>query len=104
MLAIIGRNEQAASVLAEAFAMLERAGLPRALASYFESSGFLKLFTDDVTSARTHFERALSTFRNAGHESAVLITLLNLADSTWALGDLDDALARFREAVALLHK
>lgn len=103
-LAVIGRHEQAASVLAEAFAMLECAGVPKALARYFEGSGFLKLLTNDVTSARTHFEKALLLYRSAGAEFAVLVTLLNLADVTWALGDLDAALAACIDAVASLRK
>ena len=104
MLAIIGRHEQAASVLAEAFALLEHAGVPKALARYFEGSGFLKWSTDDVTSARMDLEKALLLYRSAGFESAVLTTLLNLAETTWALGDLGAALAGLREAVALLRK
>jgi tetratricopeptide (TPR) repeat protein len=104
MLAITGRHEQATSVLAEAFALLEHAGMGKALGLYFEGSGFLKLFAGDVTGARMHFEKALALYRSAGAESAVLATLLNLAESTWALGDLDAALAGLREAVALLRK
>jgi predicted ATPase/DNA-binding winged helix-turn-helix (wHTH) protein len=104
MLAITGRHEQATSVLAEAFALLEHAGMGKALGLYFEGSGFLKLFAGDVTGARMHFEKALALYRSAGAESAVLATLINLAESTWALGDLDAALAGLREAVALLRK
>src|SRR5262249_8760064 len=42
-------------------------------------------------------------YRSVGAESSVLALLLNLAELTWALGDLDAALARFREAAALMQ-
>jgi tetratricopeptide (TPR) repeat protein len=104
MLAINGRHEQATVILAEAFALLEHAGMGKALALCFEGLGFLKLFAGDVTNARMYFEKALALHRSAGAESAVLATLINLAESTWALGDLDAALAGLREVVALLRK
>jgi hypothetical protein len=34
----------------------------------------------------------------------MLAVLLNLADMTWAMGDLDAALAGFREAIAVIRK
>jgi tetratricopeptide (TPR) repeat protein len=103
-LAVMGQFEQAASVLAEAFPMLEHAGLPKALGDYFDYSGVLKALTGDPASARVHFERALSLYRGAGAERYAFYTLGQLADMTWALGDLDAALAGMRETVALLRK
>jgi predicted ATPase/DNA-binding winged helix-turn-helix (wHTH) protein len=100
-LALMSRLDQAAPVLAEAFSVLERAGVPKALALYFEGVGFLKLLTGDLAGARMNYEKALSLYRGAGAERSVLNTLGNLADTTWALGDLDAALAGFRETVAL---
>ena len=103
-LAFIGRYEEAESVLAEVFPLLERAGAPRALAQYFAVLGFLKMRTGDPASARVHYEKALSLYDTAGVGSARLDILGNLADISWALGDLDAALAGFRETVALLRK
>ncbi len=80
--------------------MLERAKLPKALARYYHGLGFLKLLTNDVAGARMPFEKALSLFRSAGTESVALAILADLADITWALGDLDAALAACIEAVA----
>ena len=99
----MGRFEAAASQLAEALPLLERADLPKALARYFETIAFLKMLTGDLVSARANFEKALSLYRSAGAELSLAI-LLNLADMTWAAGDLDGALDRFREAVALIRK
>jgi predicted ATPase/DNA-binding winged helix-turn-helix (wHTH) protein len=103
-LALMSRFDQAASVLAEAFSVLERADVPKALAYYFEGVGFLKQLTGDLAGVRMDYENALSLFRGAGAERSVLNTLGNLADTTWALGDLDAALAGFRETVALMRK
>ena len=103
-LAFIGRYEQAESALTEAFPLLERAGAPRALAQYFAVLGFLKMRTGDPASARVHYEKALSLYDTAGVGSARLDILGNLADVSWTLGDLDAALAGFRDTVALLRK
>ncbi len=100
----MGRFEQAAPFFAEAFPFLQRAGLRRPLARYFEGYAFLAMLTGDLVSARTHFEKALTLYRAAGAEAMAIAVLLNLADMTWALGDLDAALARFREAIALTRK
>lgn len=102
-LAVMGRFEQAARILAEALPVLEHASVPKALASYFREFGFLKMLTGDAASARTHFEKALSLYRGAGADHFALITIGNLADVSWALGDLDVALAGFRETVALMR-
>jgi tetratricopeptide (TPR) repeat protein len=103
-LARMGRIEQAATVLAEAFPVLERAGAPKALAQYFLALGVMKMMTGDLTAARIHYERALSLCRSAGAERSLLGGLIYLADATWATGDLDTALAGFREAAALMRQ
>jgi tetratricopeptide (TPR) repeat protein len=103
-LALMSRFDQASPVLAEAFSVLERADVPKALAYYFEGVGFLKQLTGDPAGARMDYEKALSLYRGAGAQRSVLNTLGNLADTTWALGDLDAALAGFRETVALMRK
>ena len=104
MQVFMGRFEPAARMFAEAFPLLERAGRPGKLAFYFESAGFLAMLTGNFTDARANFERALSLYREIKSESQVLAVLLNLADMTWALGDLDAALAGFREAVVLMRQ
>jgi tetratricopeptide (TPR) repeat protein len=103
-LIFLGRYEQAASVLAEAYALLERAGVPKALAQYFGVCGFLKMRTGDPASARMHYQKALLLYPAAAEDSHALDILGGLADISWALGDLDAALAGFRETVALLRK
>jgi tetratricopeptide (TPR) repeat protein len=100
----MGRFEQAALVHAEASPLVERVGLPKILAAYFKDFGTLKMMTGDLAGASKHFDKALSLYRGAGAESAALAMLLNLADVTWVLGDLEAALAGFREAVAMLRK
>jgi predicted ATPase/DNA-binding winged helix-turn-helix (wHTH) protein len=104
MLGYVDRLDDAASALAEARPLLENSGLPRALARHSEVTGFLKMRTGDPTGARTHYEKALALYRTIGVQREVLRMLGNYADLTWVLGDLDAALAGFRESVDALRK
>jgi len=99
-----GRLERAAQSLAEARPLLQNARLPKALARYFDVSGFLLRQTNEPLRAREHFERALKLFGSAGAEREALRTLGNLADLTWSLGDLEASVTAFRESVARLRK
>ena len=103
-MALAGRFDRAASVLAEAFPLLENAGLPKVLGDYFDYSAVLKALTGDPAGARSDLERALQLYRSAGAERYAFYTLGQLADVAWALGDLDAALAGIRETIALLRK
>src|SRR5206468_3457798 len=49
------------------------------------------------------YEKSLSLYRDGGVERSVLNLLTSLADTTWALGDLDAALAVCKESVALMR-
>lgn len=82
---------------------MERLGLPKVVAGYFKDLGGLKVMSGDLASARMNLEKALSRYRDAGAESAALSILVMLADVTWALGDLDAALAALFETVARLR-
>jgi predicted ATPase/DNA-binding winged helix-turn-helix (wHTH) protein len=104
MLARAGRVEQATLVLAEAFPVLEHANLPKPLGRYYESIGFLARRSGDLGGARVHFEKALSLYQGAGADAAASGVLVNLADTTWALGDLDTALGVSVETVERLRK
>jgi len=97
----MGRLDATESVLAEAFPLLDRAGLPRALARHCHATGNLRTRTGDLASARTHYERALSLYRSIGAQREVDRTLGNYADLNWTLGDLDAALDGFNENVAV---
>lgn len=103
-LMFMGRLDQAATVLAEAFPVLERASLPKALARYFDNLGFLSTLSGDLASARKHYEKALMFYRDTAAERDSLDTLGNLADVTWALGDLDAALSGCRQTIAILRE
>ena len=102
-LGLMDRLDEAATALAEALPLLERADLPRAFARHSEATGFLKMRIGDPASARTHYERSLSIYRRIGVQKEVLRMLGNHADLTWALGDIDAALDGFRETVSLLR-
>ncbi len=100
----MGRFDEAELVLAEAYPLLDHTREPGILATYFRELGSLKMLTGYPVAARTYFEQACSLFRETGGESMALAMLLNLGDVAWALGDLDTALLRLREAVALMRR
>ena len=103
-MALAGQFERAASALAEAVPLVEKAGLPKLLGDYFDYSAVLKALTGDPTGARSDLERALLLYRSAGAERYAFYTLGQLADVAWALGDLDAALAGNRETIELLRR
>jgi len=102
-LVVVGRFEQAARALAEARTLLEPSGVPKALAACYDAGGLLKLRTDDQAAARLDYERALALYRSAGAERQAFAMRSHLADLAWVLGDLDAALAGFRETLGLLR-
>jgi predicted ATPase/class 3 adenylate cyclase len=104
MLALMGQYDQSARLLAEALPEVERSGRPRALGLYFSELGFLKMRTGDLPACRMHYEKAFTLFRDTGAESSALGILTNIGDVTWALGDVDAALAAFVETVARMRK
>jgi tetratricopeptide (TPR) repeat protein len=100
----MGRVQQAASVLAEAFPLLQRAAIPKALAQYFLVLGVVKNMTGDKRAARIDYEKGLSLARSVGAGRSIPGGLMFLADLAWETGDLDTASAGFREVVALMRK
>ena len=103
-LAHLGWVERAASALAEAFPTLERANAAKALAQYFLVSGEVKATTGDLAGARIDYERGVALARSAGAERTMIGGLNFLADLAWEMGDLDIALAGFREAATLIRR
>lgn len=99
----MGKFEQASPVFAEALALLESARAPKFIGSCLEGDGFRKMLTGDLAGARDNFERALAQFRIIGATSDMLGVLVNLGDLSWALGDLDAALAQCREGSRLMR-
>ncbi len=103
VLAMMGRFNQSARLLTEAYPLMEGVGLKKLLGSYFHQDGFLKLMTGDLAGARMDYEKALSLYRHTGAELDAFGMLVNFADVTWALGDLDAAMATYLEMVATLR-
>jgi predicted ATPase/DNA-binding winged helix-turn-helix (wHTH) protein len=103
-LTTMGQFERATRVFAEASTVLESVDVPRLRAFYCSELGFLKMVTGDHAAARMNFEKAMSLYRAMGAERDALDQLGNLADVLWTLGDLDAALAGFRETVEMLRK
>jgi tetratricopeptide (TPR) repeat protein len=99
----MGKLEEADAALAEARPLLEASGSPAMLDFYFYSLAFLKSHEGDHVAARTNYGRSLVLNRQLGDEFAVLGAMANIANADWALGDLDAALASFRELVSQLR-
>ena len=102
--ALAGRFDHAAALLAEAYPLLENAGLPKVLGDYFDYCAVLKALSGDPVDARMNLEKALSLYRSAGADRYALFTLAQLGDVAWSLGDLDMARSGMQETVALLRK
>ena len=100
-LAFAGRFDQARAALAEAFPRIEHCGIPKLLGLYHANVAFLEMLSGNPASARTHFERALSLYREAGSDNNALDTMGNLASVSWALGDLAAAETSLREYIAM---
>jgi tetratricopeptide (TPR) repeat protein len=64
-----------------------------------ENFGFLQAINGRPADARPHYEAAVTFYRSAGADRKVLFMLSNIADMNWALGNLDGAIASFREAI-----
>ena len=101
--ALMSQFDRARPAIAEAFPILQHAGVAKALAHCYESFGILNMLTGELNDARLNYEKSLSLYRDGGVERSVLNLLTSLADTTWALGDLDAALAVCRESVALMR-
>jgi predicted ATPase/DNA-binding winged helix-turn-helix (wHTH) protein len=100
-LTYMGKFKEAEAALAEARPHLEASGLPMVLDFYFYSLAFLKSHAGEYRAARDNYERSLAINRTLGDEFAVLGAMANIANTDWALGDLDAALASFRDLIAL---
>src|SRR4029079_4167680 len=104
VLAEIGRVDDARAVLAESLPVLRESGLPRIVGLHREYEGFVELMVGNAELARRLKEEALGLYRQIGAEALALDALGTLADVIWALGDLDAAVAAFRETLAMLRQ
>ncbi|TMH17906.1 MAG: tetratricopeptide repeat protein [Betaproteobacteria bacterium] len=103
-LARAGRTEAAEAALLEARPLLDRTPISMLLGIWSENFGFLQAIKGRPADARPHYEAALTFYRSAGADRKVLFMLSNIADMNWALGNLDGAIASFREAIALARR
>ena len=99
----MGKFDQATPVFVEALALLESAGAPQWAASCLEGDAFRKMLSGDLAGARDRFAEALTHYRTVGATMDTVGILVNLGDLSWALGDIDTALAQCREGVRLMR-
>ena len=102
-LILVGRNDEAAENLEEAFPLLVNANLPKALARHWEVSAFRSVHIVNLAAARTQFDCALTLYRDAGAARDTFRVLGNASCVVWSVGDLDAAIAGFRKAEALMR-
>jgi len=102
-LARTGKLVLAQQALDAARPLLARSPMPGVMAPYFNTAGFVRKLAGDLAGARTHYEKSLSLFRSAGSERLAVEILGSLADTNWALGALDAAVAGFRETITLMR-
>lgn len=96
-------EDEAQKALEEAWPLIDAAGKPRDLGGYFRVRA-RRTDASDPAQARAHRESALRHYRSIGAERSMLSTVADLANLTWAAGDLNDAVAQFRETAALARK
>jgi tetratricopeptide (TPR) repeat protein len=73
------------------------------MAPYFNAAGFVRKLAGDLEGARTYYEKSISLFRCGGSERSAVELCGSLADTNWALGALDAAVAGFREVIASMR-
>jgi predicted ATPase len=102
-LLLVGRHDEAATILESASPAINRADLPRLRASYLANAGLLKMLTNDLAGAQSLQQAALELYREIGSAVGTAGSLNNLANTSWALGDLNAAESAFRDA-AVMHR
>jgi len=102
-LARTGRLDLAQQALDRARPLLARSSVPAVMAPFFHAAGFVRKVAGDLAGARTHYEKGLSLYRSVGLERDAAQLCGTLADTNWALGELDAAVAGFREAISLMR-
>jgi predicted ATPase/DNA-binding winged helix-turn-helix (wHTH) protein len=103
VLARTGRLNLAQQALDSARPLLERTSVPAVMAPYFHAAGFVRKVAGDLAGARTDYEKSIALLRSGGSERSAVEHCGSLADTNWALGELDAAVAGFREAIALMR-
>jgi tetratricopeptide (TPR) repeat protein len=103
VLAFMGKYEESEAALNEAHALFETTGPWHIVGIFYFNFAYLKSLTGDPRAARDYYQRSLAIDRRRGDEFGVLATMGNLANVTWALGDLPATAASLREQIALLR-
>jgi predicted ATPase/DNA-binding winged helix-turn-helix (wHTH) protein len=102
-LAYLGKLDASQAALDEANSLLAQVDVPWLHALYFFHMGFLKNRQQDLTRARECYEQAQALFQRAGDDFTAASARGNVANITWALGDLEAAENEFRQLVVLMR-
>jgi non-specific serine/threonine protein kinase len=99
-LARTGKLDLAQRALDRARPLLEHSGVRAAMAPYFSAAAFVRKLSGDLAGAREDDEKSIALYRSVGAEREATEICGTLADTNWALGELDAAAVGFREVIA----
>jgi tetratricopeptide (TPR) repeat protein len=102
-LAYVGKLEASEAALDEADSLLAQIETPWLRALHFFNRAFLKNRQQDFDGARNCYEQAQALFLRSGDAFSAAAAKGNLANITWALGNLEATENAFREQVALMR-
>ena len=102
-LARTGKLDLAQRALDRARPLLEHSGVRAAMAPYFSAAAFVRKLSGDLAGAREDDEKSISLYRSVGADREATEICGTLADTNWALGELDAAATGFREVIATMR-
>ena len=102
-LARTGKLDLAQRALDRARPLLEHSGVRAAMAPYFSAAGFVRKLSGDLAGAREDDEKSISLYRLVGADREAAEICGTLADTYWALGELEAAARGFREVIATMR-
>ena len=100
-LARTGKLGLAQQALDRARPLLEHSSVRAAMAPYFSAAAFVRKLSGDLAGAREADEKSISLYRSVGAEREAAEICGTLADTNWALGELEAAATGFREVIEL---
>ena len=97
------RLDLAQRALDRARPLLAHSHVRAAMAPYFDVAGLVCKLSGDLVGSRENHEKSLSLYRAVHAEREAAQICGTLADTAWALGELDAAATGFREAIQLMR-
>ena len=100
----LGQHDWARQCCEQALATFQRLEIEENEADATDVLGMIAAMTGDHATALRHHQRALDLYRRIGNNNVIGGTLADLARAHAALGQLDEARAAFRDALAVYER